>query len=133
MDINEQIFQSVKNKLEGNEESQLEVLSKICLGTATKEEIERWNEESEISIEQLKEYCNIGHNFAENVDLKKECEELKKECEELKKELETTEAKLQKLEEEKKELQDKFCNLQEECEKLKNPSKLDMKNYSQFI
>ena len=69
MDINEQLFESVKNYMSNPNES--DVLLKICMGTATDEEKKSWIEKTELPGEiadKLKQCCDLGYNFASQID-----------------------------------------------------------------
>ena len=68
MDINEQIFQKVKETLKGDD-----LFSKICLGEATKDEKEKFSKNmgaSEELQEKLQECCSIGYDIASQFDKK---------------------------------------------------------------
>jgi len=103
-DINDTIFNAVKANLEKSSDIN-DLLLKICSGTATEEEKEKWNLETELPEEvtnKLIQSFEKGYNTASEFD-KDEIKELKKEV---------------------KELSKKVDFLME---------KIDMTNYSQFI
>lgn len=107
MDINETIFNAVKSNLENSDINDL--LLKICSGTATEEEKERWNKETELPEEvtnKLVTSFEKGYKIAsefDSSDKNEEIEELKNEIKELNKKVDFI---------------------------MKN---VDMTNYSQFI
>jgi hypothetical protein len=84
-DINDKIFESVKNTLNGefgniNEEDkkQKDLFLKICTGIATEEEKKEYNEISDFKddiSEQLEEYCKIGQTMASHLETKNPTEE----------------------------------------------------------
>ena len=71
--LNEVIFDSVKNCMNNAEIAEDDVLVKICLGEATEEEKEKWQKEKGVSDEVtnvLKQYCDMGFNMASELDSK---------------------------------------------------------------
>ena len=112
MDINDTIFNAVKANLENSDINDL--LLKICSGTASEEEKEKWNKETELPEEitnKLISSFEKGYKTAlefdndddDNDNDKKEIEELKNEVKELNKKVEFI------------------------------MQKIDMTNYSQFV
>lgn len=73
MEINDAIFDAVKSNLVENNNN---LVMKICLGTATEEEKEEFKNLTDFPEENLKEFCNVGYNFAEQVDLKEQLNNL---------------------------------------------------------
>jgi len=77
--INDEIFENVKNTLIKNSEDENglererenELFLKICFGTATNEEKQEYNKITELSEDindKLEEYCKIGHKMASQLD-----------------------------------------------------------------
>ena len=80
MDINNQIFNLVENTLKTtNNQTDMNIFLKMCLGTATDEEKNKYIVENKLSkedLEKLENSCKYGYESAEKVDLSNKVEEL---------------------------------------------------------
>jgi len=116
MEINDAIFDAVKANLTNDSDmNSNELVMKICLGTATEEEKEEWKKTTNLPEEKLKEFCDIGYNFASNIDFKEQLDEIRKEFKE-------------QLDEIRKEFKEQLDEIRKDKGK-----ELDMENYTQFI
>lgn len=144
--LNQLIYDSVQRNLEGDvsETKNIDIMAKIYLGTATSEEKESFEAETNLTEEKIKEFCDIGYHFAAQMD-KVEAEtisdlgERNKVLEEKKLELEE---KNLELEERNKELEERITVLEAELKKLFNPTvsitslenlALNDQNYSRYL
>lgn len=64
MELNEEIFQTVKKSLEESTEIDPELFLKICTGNASKEE----HDLTQDFEKQLQESCSLGYKFASEFD-----------------------------------------------------------------
>lgn len=68
--LNQLIYDSVQRNLNaGNVEAKkIDLMTKIYLGTATLEEKETFELETNLTEEKIKEFCDIGYHFAAQMD-----------------------------------------------------------------